>query len=169
MTIGILWAQLNSSDATVISVSKLKFASGLTAGPQLLYICFSRGFDCNLNIMSKIPTYILLIVLLLVGCIDLSWKPPDPGTVMAELSNPEKSLSARVIATKVQGTYIFEVRSIKNSNVLEKKTISAPIGYHVHIVSLTWNNDGQTATATIDHDFGEGNKVYDINILNNGF
>jgi hypothetical protein len=60
-----------------------------------------------LNIISKIPTYILLLVLLLVGCTDLSWQPPDPGTVMAELSNPKKSFSARVIAMKAQGTYIF--------------------------------------------------------------
>lgn len=87
---------------------------------------------------------------------------------MAELSNPEKGLSARVIATKVQGTYIFEVRSIKKDSVLEKKTISAPIGYHEHRVSLTWSNDGQTVTATIDHDFGEGNKVFNLNILDKG-
>ena len=83
---------------------------------------------------------------------------------MVELSNPEKSLSARVIATKVQGAYIFEVRSIKKDSVLEKKIISAPIGYHEHSVSLTWSNDGQIVTATIDHDFGEDNKVFNLNI-----
>ena len=121
-----------------------------------------------MNIVSKITTYIPLLVLLLVGCTNLSWKPPDPGTVMAELINPDKSLSARVIATKVQGAYIFEVRSIKKDSVLEKKTISAPIGYHEHNVSLAWSNDGQTVTATIDHDFGEGNKVFNLNILDKG-
>ena len=84
---------------------------------------------------------------------------------MAELSNPEKSLSARVIATKVQGAYIFEVRSIKKDRVLEKKTISAPIGYHEHSVTLTWSNDGQTIAAAIDHDFGEDNKVFNLDIL----
>jgi hypothetical protein len=87
---------------------------------------------------------------------------------MAELPNPEKNLSARVFATKIQGTYTFEVRSIKKGSVLEKQTISAPIGYHEHSVSLTWSNDGQTVTATIDHDFGEGNKVFTLNILNKG-
>jgi hypothetical protein len=46
---------------------------------------FSKSIDCNLNNISKIPTYILLLLLLLVGCTDLSWQPPDPGTVMAEL------------------------------------------------------------------------------------
>ena len=58
--------------------------------------------------------------------------------------------------------------SIKKDSILEKKTISAPIGYHEHSVSLIWSNDGQTVTATIDHDFGEGNKVFNLNILDKG-
>jgi hypothetical protein len=85
---------------------------------------------------------------------------------MAELMNPEKSLSARVIATEVQGTYIFEVRKIRSGNILAKQTISAPIGYHEHIVRLTWSEDGRTVSATIDHDFGEGNKTFDLCIAN---
>jgi hypothetical protein len=75
---------------------------------------------------------------------------------------------ARVIATEVQGTYIFEVRKIQKGNISVEQTISAPIGYHAHIVSLTWSLDGQTVSATIDHDFGEGNKVFNLRIVNNG-
>jgi hypothetical protein len=85
---------------------------------------------------------------------------------MAELTNPDKSLSARVIATEVQGTYIFEVRKIRNENILAEQSISAPIGYHAHIVSLRWTEDGRIVSATIDHDFGEGNKVFDLRIVN---
>ena len=102
----------------------------------------------------------------LVGCTDLSWEPPNPGSVMAELTNPNKSLSARVIATEVQGTYIFEVLKIRSGNILAEQTISAPIGYHAHIVWLTWSEDGRTVSATIDHDFGEGNKMFDLRIVN---
>ncbi len=83
---------------------------------------------------------------------------------MAELSNSEKSLSALIIATKVQGTYNFEVRTFEKQKVLERKSVSAPIGYHEHNISLKWSDDGKTVTATIDHDFGEGNKVYKINL-----
>ena len=85
---------------------------------------------------------------------------------MAELTNPNKSLSARVIATEVQGTYIFEVLKIRSGNILAEQTISAPIGYHAHIVWLTWSEDGRTVSATIDHDFGEGNKMFDLRIVN---
>ena len=85
---------------------------------------------------------------------------------MAELTNPDKSLSARVIATEVQGTYILEVRKIPNENILAEQTVSAPIGYHAHIVSLRWSEDGRVVSATIDHDFGESNKVFDLRIVN---
>lgn len=114
-----------------------------------------------------IPIYLLLL-LFLVGCTDPSWKPPAPGTVVTERSNSDRSLSARVIATKVQGTYSFEVHAIKNKNVLQRMTISAPVGYHEHNVSLKWSKGGQTATATIDHDFGDDNKVFKIHILDSG-
>lgn len=117
-----------------------------------------------MRILLKLPTFILLSVLFFAGCTDFSWSPPDPGTVMAELSNSEKSLSALIIATKVQGTYNFEVRTFEKQKVLERKSVSAPIGYHEHNISLKWSDDGKTVTATIDHDFGEGNKVYKINL-----
>ena len=120
------------------------------------------------NILHKIQAFILLSVPLISGCTDLSWKPPDPGTVIAQLSNLENSLSALVIATKDQGVYIFEVRTIEKQNFIKKKTISAPVGYHEHRIKLKWINDGQTVSATIDHDFGEGNKVFEINIIDKG-
>jgi hypothetical protein len=119
-----------------------------------------------LDILTRLSTLIFLAVISLVGCTDLSWEPPNPGSVMAELTSPDKSLSARVIATEVQGTYIFEVRKIRSGNILAEQTISAPIGYHAHIVWLTWSEDGRTVSATIDHDFGEGNKMFDLRIVN---
>jgi len=85
---------------------------------------------------------------------------------MAELPNLDKSLSARVVATEVQGTYIFEVRKIRSGNILVRQTISAPVGYHAHVVSLTWSEDGRTVSAEIDNDFGEGNAVFDLRIVN---
>ena len=38
----------------------------------------------------------------------------------------------------------------------------APVGYHAHIASLAWSEDGRIVTATIDHDFGEDNRVFDL-------
>lgn len=100
----------------------------------------------------------------MVGCADNSWEPPDAGTIMAELKSPDTSLTARVIATGIHGTYIFEIRKIQRGNILTEKTISAPVGYHAHIVSITWSEDGRIVSAKIDHDFGEDNKVFDLHI-----
>jgi hypothetical protein len=119
-----------------------------------------------MHFLTRFSTLIFAAAIALVGCSELLWEPPIPGSVMAELTNPDKSLSARVIAREGQGTYIFEVRKIRSGNIIIKQTISAPIGYHAHIVWLTWSEDGRTVSATIDHDFGEGNKTFDLSIVN---
>lgn len=83
---------------------------------------------------------------------------------MAELANTDQGLSARVIATKVQGTYLLEVRRVRDESILAERNISAPVGYHPHMVSLRWSEDGKVVSATIDHDFGEDNRVFDLPI-----
>jgi hypothetical protein len=81
---------------------------------------------------------------------------------VAESSSPDNSLLARVIAAEAQGTYTLEVRDVRKGDVLAARTIAAPVGYHAHIVSLTWNESSQIVTATIDHDFGDDNRVFDL-------
>lgn len=83
---------------------------------------------------------------------------------MAEGSSPDNKLLAQVVATETKGTYIFKVHNIRKGNVLAQRTITAPIGYHAHIVSLKWSEDGLSVTATIDHDFADDNRVFDIRI-----
>ena len=135
---------------------QVSFSLGdLSQGSQVIIMHFSARFS----------TLIFAAAIALVGCSGLFWEPPIPGSVMAESYSPDKSLSARVIATEGQGTYIFEVRKIRSGNILAEQTISAPIGYHAHIVWLTWSEDGRTVSATIDHDFGEGNRTFDLSIV----
>lgn len=118
------------------------------------------------NVLMKLLPLFFLLVILLINCTNYSWKPPGPGSVMAELRSPDNLIYARVIATDVHGTYTFEVRDIKSGQVLAEQNIWAPIGYHPHLVTLVWNQNGRTVSATIDHDFGDGNKTYDLNALN---
>jgi hypothetical protein len=119
-----------------------------------------------MHFSARFSTLIFAAAIALVDCSGLLWEPPIPGSVMAEsYYSPDKSLSARVIATEGQGTYIFEVRKIRSGNILIEQTISAPIGYHAHIVWLTWSEDGRFVSATIDHDFGEGNKTFELSIV----
>ena len=81
---------------------------------------------------------------------------------MAERSSLDNSLLARVIAAETQGTYALEVRDVWKGDVLAERTIAAPVGYHAHIVSLTWSEDSRIVTATIDHHFGADNRVFDL-------
>ena len=118
--------------------------------------------------MTRSAVLILLLFVFLTGCKDLSWSPPKPGTIMAELTNPDKNMTARVIATELQGSYIFEIRSSNKGTIITEQMISAPVGYHEHIVSIKWNDDSRNFSATIDHDFGEGNKVFNIGTMDSG-
>lgn len=115
---------------------------------------------------TKLLLQFFLFGPLLFGCTNHYWKPPNTGSVMVELKSPDNCLYARVIATEVPGTYKFEVRHIQSGQVLAEKNISAPIGYHPHLVTLVWDRAGRTVWVTIDHDFGDGNKTYDLNVLN---
>ena len=115
-----------------------------------------------MHFSSRFLTLIFATAIALVSCSGPLWKPPIPGSVMAERSSPDNNLLARVIATEAKGTYTFEVRNIRKGHVLTERTIAAPVGYHAHIVSLTWSEDSQIVTATIDHDFGDDNRVFDL-------
>ena len=89
-------------------------------------------------------------------------KPPLPGAIIAESSSPCKKFLARVIVADTEGTYTLKVRDALKDDILAAKTIAAPVGYHSHILSLTWSEDSRIVTVTIDHDFGENNRVFDL-------
>ena len=110
----------------------------------------------------RFQIFILAAAIALGACSDPLWEPPVSGSVMAERTNPVNSLLARVIASKTKGTYTFEVRDIRKGNALAERTIAVPVGYHEHIVSLMWSGDSRIVTATIDHDFGGDNRVFDL-------
>ena len=115
-----------------------------------------------MHFSARFSTLIFAAAIALVGCSGPLWEPPISGSVMAERSSPDKSLLARVIAAEAQGTYTLEVRDVRKGDVLAERTITASVGYHAHIVSLTWSEDSRTVTATIDHDFGDDNRVFDL-------
>ena len=115
-----------------------------------------------MHFSSRFLTLIFATAIALVGCSGQLWEPPIPGSVMAKRSSPDNSLLARLIAAEAKGTYTLEVRDIRKGNVLAERIIAAPVGYHAHIVSLTWSEDGRIVRATIDHDFGDDNRVFDL-------
>ena len=116
-----------------------------------------------MRLSTRCSTLIFAAAIALVGCSEPLWQAV-PGSVMVERSSPDNSLLARVIAAEAIGTYTLEVRDIRKANVLAARTIAAPVGYHAHIVSLTWSEDSRVVTATIDRDFGDHNQVFDLRI-----
>lgn len=113
---------------------------------------------------SRITTLIFAAATALVSCSGSLWELPAPGSVIAESYSPNKSLLARIIAAEAQGKYTIEVCDVRKGDVIDRRTIVAPVGYHKHIVSLSWGVNGQTVTATIDHDFGEDNRAFDLHV-----
>ena len=113
---------------------------------------------------SRYSTVICVATIALVCCSGDLQEPPLAGTVITERPSPDKNLLARVIATGSEGTYTLKVQDVGKDDVIAERTIAAPVGYHEHIISLTWSEDSRTVKATIDHDFGENNRGFDLQI-----
>jgi len=111
---------------------------------------------------SHFQFIIFAAVIALCGCAGPLWEPPGPGSVVAESFSPDGHLLARIITTEDKGTYTLEIRDVRTGDVLSERTISAPVGYHKHLVSLVWGEGSRTVTATIDHDFGEDKRVIEL-------
>jgi hypothetical protein len=99
----------------------------------------------------------------LFGCFDVTSKPawPDPGTIVTAAVAPDQAAEAMLISSEQRGRYQFEVRDSESGDTLARTEISAPLGYHEHVVSIHWL-DTRRAEATIDHDFGDSNLKFTL-------
>lgn len=88
------------------------------------------------------------------------WEPLPPGTIVMERASTDHKHTAILIAQQEPGSYMFEIRDARTREPLISRMISAPGGYHTHLITLDWNLDGEYVTATIDYDFGDGNRVF---------
>jgi len=91
---------------------------------------------------------------LVLGRLDFfKWDAPRVGTVLAERRSPDGAFVATVTAADSIGHYSFVLR--QGSQIVARQDVSAPVGYHGHIVSLEWAPDGSRVFTTIDHDLGD--------------
>jgi hypothetical protein len=91
-----------------------------------------------------------------------AWDAPPPGTLVAERVAPDSGLVARVRAGATKGQYVLELETTTGGELVASDTITAPVGYHEHRITLRWVTDSARAIATIDHDFGEGNLEFSL-------
>ncbi len=98
------------------------------------------------------------VTLMLIGCFGDTFEPawPDPGTIVASALAPNEVAVAVLICENERGHYRFEIKAYRSGDILAQTVISAPVGYHEHVVSVRWV-DSRRAEATIDRDFGDNN------------
>ena len=97
-----------------------------------------------------------LLACVLPGCDDVMPEPawPRSGHIVARTLAPDKVAEAVLVASPERGRYSFEIRESGSGDVLAQVEISAPTGYHEHVISLHWP-EPRRAETTIDHDFGD--------------
>jgi hypothetical protein len=104
-----------------------------------------------------------VLVFTLPACFNDVFEPawPEPGTVVAMASSPDRAAEAVLISNFERGHYHFEIRDSGSGDVLARTAISAPLGYHEHAVSIYWA-DTRRAEMIIDHDFGDNNLRFNL-------
>ena len=111
----------------------------------------------------KAVTAVIALAFTLLGCSDSTFEPawPKPGTIAATAVSPDEAAVAMLITKKERGHYQFEICDTGSGVTLARTAISAPIGYHEHVVSIHWVNS-RRAEATIDRDFGDNNIQFNL-------
>jgi hypothetical protein len=104
--------------------------------------------------------YILVVTLVsLAGC-ERKLDSTSQSVVVAQAKSPTGTLTAEVV--KKNDQYRFAIRS-RNGTLSVVEDDFVPVGYHDPILKVRWNETGDIAIVTVDHDFGEGIRkfVYD--------
>ena len=112
------------------------------------------------NILSHI---FIISTLFVSGCADDGINIDNVNVVTMSLDGKYKATAKGINSTdKLQVT----IESADEGNKLLSSLVSIPIGYHAPIISMSWENS-KKLYLTIDHDFGEGNLVYEYNVGDN--
>jgi hypothetical protein len=84
----------------------------------------------------KAVTAAIAFAFTLLGCLDNTFEPAwsKPGTIVATAVSPDETAVAMLITKKERGHYHFEIRDTGSGVTLARTAISAPIGYHEHVV-----------------------------------
>jgi len=85
--------------------------------------------------------FILTIGMFLYSAIQRPWfvpEVPGAGVVVAELEFSDGDFLSKVIATDERGVYQFVVLYTSTEQTINEKTISVPVSYHAHGVSIRW-------------------------------
>lgn len=100
--------------------------------------------------------------MLLLGC---SEKYEFPSEVITSEKSKNGDLVASVLKGNKDNTVFFSISSPRDTRAIIITPITIPAGYHKPLIKLVWKSE-QKVTFIIDHDFGDGNHVYEYDVRN---
>ena len=114
--------------------------------------------------MTNMKSFIqvTLISTLLYGC---TGKYEFPSEVITSEKSKNGELVASVLKGENESTVFFSISSSSDTRAIIITPISIPTGYHEPLIKVEWKSK-EKVTFIIDHDFGEGNHVYEYDIQN---
>lgn len=93
---------------------------------------------------------------------------PFPQQVVLTQPSPSGKYVAKIIHDERTKSYVFAVEGIDGTRFLLDKQFVPEVGHHEPIVSISWVSP-ETAKVVVDHDFGDGNLVFEFNAKNFSF
>jgi hypothetical protein len=102
----------------------------------------------------------------LVGCAD---NGTQKSTVFVTSESKDGSLKAIIREGENENSVFLSIGSTGSNDPIATKEIIIPRSYHTPVISMLWKNS-RILVIEIDHDFGDGNQVYeyhaDTGVLN---
>jgi hypothetical protein len=93
---------------------------------------------------------------------------PLPQKAVVTQRSPSGKYVATIVHDERTKSYIFAVEGVDGTRLLLDKQFAPVVGYHEPILSISWVGP-EVARVVVDHDFGEGNLVFEFNAKNVSF
>lgn len=90
---------------------------------------------------------------------------PFPQKVLLAQRSPSGKYVAEIVTDEKTNSMVFAVEGVDGTRFLLDKQFVPAVAYHEPIVSISWITP-EAATVVVDHDFGEGNLVFEFNAKN---
>jgi hypothetical protein len=86
-----------------------------------------------------------------------------PKKTIIKKESPTGEYTAKILYEEKSKQYFIAIEGQTGTQTILDKEFVPYVGYHDPIIKLSWRND-DTVSVEVDHDFGEGNLLYEFNI-----
>lgn len=85
-----------------------------------------------------------------------------PQVVVLTQPSPSGKYVAKILHDERTKSYFLAIEGIDGTRLLLDRQFVPTVAHHEPIVNISWS-DTETARVVVDHDFGEGNLVFEFN------